>query len=91
MKVSQLAAVHDEIKELKNQIQVYQDNKSTIHNSDSNVHPFDSNFHPRRRPRLFRCRSCERNNKSYCNHCFSCGGTDHRKNDCKNQQNQQKN
>jgi hypothetical protein len=77
VKVSELATVRDEIQELRNQIKVNQESKSS--NSDSGSRS-------RRRSRLFRCRNCEHTNQSYCNHCFSCGGTDHRKNACQKQQ-----
>ena len=92
VKVSELVAVRDEIKELKNQIQINNKNgscatsnsESNVHSSESNVRTCDSGFRLRPRQRVFRCHSCERTNKSYCHHCFSCGGTDHRKNECKN-------
>ena len=75
VKVSELAAVNDEIQELKKQIKDNQNSKFLSQNSDTN-------FRSQHRSRLFRCPNYERTNQSYCNHCFSCGGTDHRKYDC---------
>ena len=74
-KVSELASVRDEIQDLKNQIQINYRQKPLNENLDSSV---------RRQSRRawFRCRSCERTNNTFCNHCFSCGATDHRKNEC---------
>lgn len=34
--------------------------------------------------RKFRCANCEQLNKNFCNHCFLCGSTAHRKYACPN-------
>ena len=38
------------------------------------------NWQPRRR--FYGCKKCEEANSSYCNHCFKCGSTDHKKFEC---------
>ena len=75
VQVSELASVRDEIQDLKSQIQLHCRQKPSNENLDSSV---------RRQSRRawFRCRSCERTNNTFCNHCFSCGATDHRKSEC---------
>ena len=67
-KVSELSSVREEVQDLKKQL-----------NSVSNN---ESNFKPRRFRGFFRCAGCERTNNSFCNHCFSCGASDHKKDDC---------
>ena len=40
-------------------------------------------YNPRRRSRrLFRCSACETKNATFCQHCFLCGSTEHRKQFC---------
>ena len=74
-KVSQLASVHVEMEALKKQVA-----NSYLPNNQKS-----SDFESRRRPfrrRNFRCTDCERMNTSFCNHCFVCGSTSHRRNAC---------
>ena len=79
-----------------NQISLDQDNFDSQRQSNYNSFqqpPFNPRYrqsdfnHPRqpdvrRQSRLFRCQDCHRKNVSFCNHCFSCGATDHRKFKC---------
>jgi hypothetical protein len=77
-KVSQLSSVHVEMEALKKQVaNSYRPNNQNNQNS--------SDFESRRRPfrrRNFRCADCERRNISFCNHCFVCGSTSHRRDAC---------
>ena len=76
--VSELSSVRDEIKEMKKQL-------ANVHHFEYPKSEFDSR---RRHRRIFKCRSCEEKNHNFCNHCFSCGDSDHRKKDCKKSKNE---
>ena len=81
-KVSELSSMRDEIRELKQQL-------SSGYNNDNEKVCLKSGDDSHRRPRrIFKCRSCEGMNKAFCNHCWSCGASDHRKSDCKNTKNE---
>ena len=95
-KVSELSTVRDEILDLKKQISRNNQgnqNQGTSFGSNSAGNNFQGDFRAnnysgnnrRRSRRVFKCQNCERTN-SFCNHCFGCGESGHRKNECpKNQ------
>ena len=70
-KVSELASVRDEIRDVKKQLE--------SGNFETNKKSGETR---RRQRRIFRCKGCERVNSNYCNHCFLCEATDHRRNQC---------
>ena len=76
--LSELASVREEIKEMRKQMagcQQYQTNDTRNENTGGQV--------SRRQPlRVYKCEDCERNQTRFCNHCFKCGATDHRRNQC---------
>lgn len=79
VQLNELSGVKEELSTLKKQ----------FHDNFSNPPPAPPNgfrpgeYNPRRRPRrLFRCRDCESKNLQFCDHCFSCGSTEHRKKFC---------
>ena len=74
-KVSELSTVRDELLDVKKQLA---ENNARM-NQQVN---FGNNNGYRRTKRIFRCRNCERDGSNFCNHCFTCGGADHRKSDC---------
>ena len=79
-KVNELSSsVCNDIREVKEQLALGY-NKESL--------PLKTEFDSRRRPRrIFRCQNCNRSNSSFCNHCFLCGASDHRKKDCQNSKN----
>ena len=76
-KVSESSSMREEIRELKQQV------ASGYNNDSGKVCPQSENYSYRRSRRIFKCRSCEGlNKKAFCNHCCSCGSSDHRKREC---------
>ena len=70
-KVNELASVRDEIRDVKKHLE--SGNFETNKKSGETRH---------RQRRIFRCKGCEGVNSNYCNHCFLCGESDHRRNQC---------
>ena len=77
VKVSQLSTVQDEVAALKRQFASSYPLKYDDENRQRNF-----NRQSRRRI-LYHCASCEQSDSNFCNHCFNCGSTEHRRNQCK--------
>ena len=72
--VSELSSIREELNELKTQLAA---NKNETSLKDENL---DGKFRQRRR--VFKCDNCFRMRNRFCNHCFICGASDHRRNEC---------
>ena len=77
-KISELSSVRDDVEEIKKQL-------TNVYHPDRPNPKFDSR---RQHRRIYKCQKCVEKNNYFCNHCFNCGATDHRKKDCKNSKNE---
>ena len=86
-KIDDLSSVREEMQELRQQVA----NSNRFRPPQTDMSSFVYHHQRRRfaRRKVFRCQTCERNNNPLCNHCFICGSTAHRKNECEG--NMQKN
>lgn len=82
--VSQLSSVQKEVSALKNKIDSFDFPANSYSRQDENSSDF--NTRSSRRKFMFRCAACERDKSNFCNHCFLCGSTGHRKYKCPNGQ-----
>ena len=80
-KVSELSSVHTEIEDIKKHLANLQ---FPLNQITENNDKFGSR---QRRRQIFRCQECENRKRNFCNHCFQCGESGHRKNQCTLQKN----
>ena len=84
-KVDELSCLCEEVSKLKElhdtRMKSCASPASSLLPQFDNYHYFDGNVQRRAR-RIFRCRDCERADIQFCNHCFLCGCTHHRKSEC---------
>ena len=74
-----------EINKLSAQVSELSNLKKDIENLRTEVKESKMSSCPPRynsRARRPLCANCKRHNSSFCNHCFECGATDHKRNDC---------
>ena len=78
--ISELSTVREDLNNLKKEVnaQLYTNKKNQPHDQPKYYNQHFQN------KRLYRCRNCELSNNFRCYHCFSCGGTDHRRTQCPN-------
>ena len=79
-KVNELTSVKSEIEELKKQLN--QSHCSNTQNADSNPQKSGTSNNEYRRRKIYRCKNCESTNSQFCDHCFKCGSSDHRRVNC---------
>ena len=84
--VSELVSVKGEIKELQNQMSSINSQIPKQYQTRNNVdqsfrNNADQNYRRQRR-RIFKCEKCERDRSRFCEHCFECGASGHRRNEC---------
>ena len=85
-KIVDLSSVREEMQELRQQVA----NSNRFRPPQTDMSSFD--YRQRRRfarRKVCRCQTCERSANPLCNHCFICGSTAHRRNECEG--NMQKN
>ena len=84
-KMEEFSSVCEEVSQLK-ELDLNRE-KSNLNLASSPLPQCETRFQShgnvrRRLRRVFRCQDCERANNLYCDHCFLCGSTYHRKNEC---------
>ena len=81
-KMNELSSVHDEIQNIKKQL-------ANLQFQSDQVSGKNANFGSRQcRRQVFRCQQCENRKRNFCDHCFQCGESGHRKNQCTFQKNE---